>query len=110
MKKKISDLNIGDTVEIKGNYFDVYDKPSKLKNGEYLFAVVKHGCIDKVNSLTYITPMDLAYEISSNFRNQEIEVVTEEDIKSHNEAVIRAIIATLEDDWEDSVSSYTRWG
>lgn len=109
MKKKISDLNIGDIVEIKGKYFDVYDNPSKLENGEYLFAIVNHGDIDKVNSMTYITPMDLTYEISLNFENQEIDVVTEEDIRLHNEAVTRAMTAQLEDDWEDRVSSYSYW-
>lgn len=109
IKKKISDLNTGDIVEIKGKYFDVYDKPSKLENGEYLFTVVNHGDIDRIISMTYITPMDLVYEISLNFENQEIDVVMEEDIQLHNEAATRARIAQLEDDWEDRVSSYTYW-
>lgn len=109
MKKKISELRKGDIVEIKGKYFDVYDKPDKLENEAYLFAIVNHGEIDKVNKMTYITPMDLAYEISLNFKNEEIDVVTEYDIKMRNEAADRARIAQLEDDWEDRVSSYSYW-
>ena len=78
MKKRISNLKIGDTIEINGGYFDVYDEPSKLENGTYLFAIVNHGEIDKVRNMIYITPTHLAYELSSNFENEEVVVVNEE--------------------------------
>lgn len=109
MKKKISELRKGDIVEIKGKYFDVYDKPSKLENEVYLFAIVNHGEIDEVDRMTYITPMDLTYDISLNFKNEEIDVVTEYDVKMRNKAAERARVAQLEDDWEDRVSSYYYW-
>jgi hypothetical protein len=80
MKKKISDLRIGDTIEINGMYFDVYDEPSELENGDYLFCIVKHGEIDKVKAMTYITPMDLAYEVSSDFEKGEVTVVSVKDM------------------------------
>lgn len=77
MNKRISDLKIGDTIEINGKYFDVYDEPSKLDNGDYLFAIVNHGEIDKVRNMTYITPAHLSYELSSNFFNKEVFVVND---------------------------------
>lgn len=78
MKKKIADLRIGDTVEINGKLYDVYDEPTKLENGDYCFVTVGHGMIEKVSKMTYITPADLAYEVSSNFENGEITVVAKE--------------------------------
>lgn len=106
MKRKISELHHGDIVEIKGKYLDVYGEPSKLENGAYYFAVVDHGKINEINKIGYITPVDLAYEISLNFDNEEINVVTEDEIKRRNEATMRGMIAHLEDKWEDRVSSY----
>lgn len=78
MKKKIADLRIGDTVEINGKLYDVYDEPTKLENGDYCFVIAGHGMIEKVSKMAYITPVDLAYEVSSNFENGEITVVAKE--------------------------------
>lgn len=106
MKKKISELHKGDIVEIKGKYFDIYDEPNRLENGAYLFAIVSHGEMDKVDKMTYVTPADLAYDISMNFQNEEIDIITEDEIKERNETALRGLIAQLEDDWEDRMSAY----
>ena len=78
MKKQIANLKTGDTVKIGGRLYDVFDEPTKMDDGEYCFVVVDHGKIDTVRQMDYVTPTDLAYESSSNFKNGEIEVVERE--------------------------------
>lgn len=106
MKIKISKLTIGDTVEIKGKQYDVYDTPTRLENGTYLFPLVGYGEIDRVRRYYYITPADLIYELSSNFENEEVEVMEFGNVKKVSIVPEPVSISELEDRWEDEMSSY----
>ncbi|MBQ8626878.1 MAG: hypothetical protein IJ419_12015 [Agathobacter sp.] len=75
MKTHIANLKAGDTVQINGGLYDVFDTPTKMDDGEYCFTVVGHGAIETVRQMEYITPAHLAYETSANFENGEIIVV-----------------------------------
>lgn len=90
IKKKIRDLKHGDTVLINDQKYDVFDAPvyNALYN-KYIFGIVSHGTVSTVRNIMggYLFTPTIRYEQSSNYENEEINVV-----KKHQETMLNQFI------------------